>query len=134
MAVNEGWGGIAEVPRVLGTLNLGLEIRFSAVNPGAQKVAIFKAIYRIVADGESMAAGGQTEADVYLVPIPAGAAVVTLDVFRQPTIRNARLADADQIILERFYRDIADAGDTFDGDVYINGFLFYWTSEDNPAW
>lgn len=130
----QGWGGIAQVPRVLGNLNLGLEVRYSADNPGDAKVATFKASYRIVKEGEDMGSGGQLENDVYELPIPAGADEKTLQIFRQPSIRNANLQDADQIHLLHFYRDTAAVNGEFTGDVYIVGFLLFWTDEENPAW
>jgi len=123
-----------EIPEVPPGKHLGLEIRFSAENPGAELEAYFEASYRMVAGGEDMGAGGQTETDSYWLTIPAGAAKEDLLIFRQTTIRNSKLAAGDQVQIEGFYRDRESAKDTFLGDVYVCGFMFYWTSEDNPFW
>ncbi len=130
----EGWGGIAQVPKVIGDLNLGVEIRYSAVNAGEEKFACFPALFRIIKEGEDMDAGGQIEAFPFLLPIPAGAAANILQVYRAPVIRNSNLEHADQVQLEYFYRETASVKDTFDDSVYIVAFLFYWTEEALMEW
>jgi len=128
----QGWGGMIEIPEVPPGKNLGLEIRYSADNPGAAATAAFTATYRMITEGEDMGAGGQVEYGLYEVPIPASAAKEDLLIFRQTTVRNSKLAAGDQIHLEGFYRDRENPKDTFFDNVYVCGFMFYWTSEPFP--